>query len=31
MVNGRIMRSGGAELAAELEASGYEAFREAAA
>ena len=27
MVNGRIARSGGAELAQELEASGYEAFR----
>jgi Fe-S cluster assembly ATP-binding protein len=30
MVSGRIVRSGGAELAAELEASGYEGFREAA-
>ena len=30
MVNGRIVRSGGPELAAELEASGYEAFREPA-
>jgi Fe-S cluster assembly ATP-binding protein len=31
MVQGRIVRSGGAELAAELEATGYEGFREAAA
>jgi Fe-S cluster assembly ATP-binding protein len=31
MVSGRIVRSGGAELAAELELSGYEGFREAAA
>jgi Fe-S cluster assembly ATP-binding protein len=31
MVNGRIVRSGGPELAAELEAQGYEGFREAAA
>ena len=30
MVNGRIVRSGGPELAHELEAGGYEAFREAA-
>ena len=30
MVGGRIVRSGGAELAHELEASGYEAFKEAA-
>jgi Fe-S cluster assembly ATP-binding protein len=30
MVNGRIVRSGGPELAAVLEASGYEAFREPA-
>ena len=30
MVQGRIVRSGGAELAAELEATGYEGFREAA-
>jgi Fe-S cluster assembly ATP-binding protein len=29
MVNGRIVRSGGPELAHELEAGGYEAFREA--
>jgi Fe-S cluster assembly ATP-binding protein len=29
MVSGRIARSGGVELAEELEASGYEAFREA--
>ena len=29
MVSGRIVRSGGAELAGELEAKGYEAFREA--
>src|SRR5687768_15081970 len=28
MVSGRIVRSGGAELAGELEAKGYEAFRE---
>lgn len=31
MVAGRIVRSGGAELAEELEAKGYEAFREGAA
>jgi Fe-S cluster assembly ATP-binding protein len=31
MVSGRIARSGGAELAAELEAQGYEGFRETAA
>ncbi len=31
MVNGRIVRSGGPELAEELEARGYEAFREAGA
>ena len=31
MVNGRMVRSGGAELATELEESGYEGFREAAA
>lgn len=31
MVNGRLVRSGGAELAHELEERGYEAFREAAA
>jgi Fe-S cluster assembly ATP-binding protein len=30
MVSGRIVRSGGAELATELEATGYEGFREAA-
>ena len=30
MVNGRIVRSGGAELAHELEAGGYEAFKEGA-
>ena len=30
MINGRIVRSGGAELAAELEATGYEGFREPA-
>ena len=29
MVNGRIVRSGGAELATQLEAQGYEEFREA--
>jgi Fe-S cluster assembly ATPase SufC len=28
MVGGRIVRSGGPELAHELEAKGYEAFRE---
>jgi Fe-S cluster assembly ATP-binding protein len=28
MVSGRIVRSGGAELAHELEARGYEAFKE---
>jgi Fe-S cluster assembly ATP-binding protein len=31
MVSGRIVRSGGAELARELEESGYEGFRETAA
>ena len=31
MVSGRIVRSGGAELAGELEAKGYEAFRETGA
>jgi Fe-S cluster assembly ATP-binding protein len=31
MVSGRIAQSGGLELAEELEASGYEAFREAPA
>jgi Fe-S cluster assembly ATP-binding protein len=30
MINGRIVRSGGPELAAELEAGGYESFREPA-
>jgi Fe-S cluster assembly ATPase SufC len=30
MVGGRIARSGGFELAEELEAGGYEAFREPA-
>ena len=30
MVNGRIVRSGGAELAQQLEAEGYEEYREAA-
>jgi Fe-S cluster assembly ATP-binding protein len=30
MVGGRIVRSGGAELALELEARGYEEFREPA-
>ena len=30
MINGRIVRSGGAELAAELERTGYDSFREEA-
>jgi Fe-S cluster assembly ATP-binding protein len=30
MISGRVVRSGGVELAEDLEASGYEMFREAA-